>query len=58
MLYLKEFLAVRIGHQMLVVGQGGLGVPANRLRRLPNGLQPTVRRPGVPPIPDFQPDAG
>ena len=48
-----ESFAHRIGHRLLVVGQDVLDVPVNRLRRLPNGFQPTVRRPEVPPLPEL-----
>jgi len=50
---MNEILAIRIGHRMLVVGQDVLDVPANRLRRLQNELQPILRRPEVPPFPEF-----
>ena len=33
-----ESVAHRVGHRMLVVGQDVFDVPANCLRRLPNGL--------------------
>jgi hypothetical protein len=48
-----ESLTHGVGHRMLVVGQDIIDVPPNRLRRLPNGCQPTVRRPEVPPLPEL-----
>src|SRR3972149_8327707 len=48
-----ESLAHRVGHRMLEVGQDVVDVPANRLGRLANGLQPAVRRPEVPPLPEL-----
>ena len=50
MLYLKDVLAIRIDHRMLIVGQYVIDVPANRFRRLSNELQPTVRLPEVPSL--------
>ena len=48
-----ESLTHRVGHRVLVVGHDVGDVPANRLRRLPNGFQPAVRRPEVPPLPEL-----
>lgn len=48
-----EPLAHRVGHRMLVVGHDVVDVPANRLGRLANRLQPAVRRPEVPPFPEL-----
>ena len=48
-----ESLAHRVGRRMLEVGQDVVNVPANRLSRLANGLQPAVLRPEVPPLPEF-----
>ena len=48
-----ESLAHRVGHRMLVVGQDVVDVPADRLGRLANRLQPTMRRPEVPPFPEL-----
>jgi hypothetical protein len=48
-----EVLAHRVGHRMLVVGQDVVDVPAHRSGGLANRLQPAVRRPEVPPLPEL-----
>ena len=48
-----ESLTHRVGHRVLVVGHDVVNVPANRLRRLPNWFQPTVRGPEIPPLPEL-----
>ena len=48
-----ESFAHRVGHRMLVGGQDVVDVPANRLGRLANRRQLTVRRPEVPQFPEL-----
>ena len=48
-----ESLTHRVGHRMLVVGQDVVDVPADRLRRLADRFQPTVRGPVVPALPEL-----
>ena len=48
-----EPLAHRVGDRMLEVGQDIVDVPADRLRCLANRLQPAVRCPEVPPLPEL-----
>ena len=42
-----------VGDRMLVVGHDVGDVSADRLRCFPNGFQPAVRRPEVPPFPEL-----
>lgn len=48
-----ESFAHRVRDRVLIVGHDIVDVPADRLLRLPNGFQPTVRRPEVPPFPEL-----
>ena len=48
-----EALAHRVGHGMLIAGQDVVDGPTDRLCCLATRLQPAMRRPAVPPLPEL-----